>query len=226
MTNRSEEINELAAALVAAQSEFTAIPKSSENPFFKSKYAALPDVVQTASPVLAKHGLAVSQFPGFDEHGDTLTTWLLHTSGQFICESMRLHLTKQDAQGQGSATTYARRYAYMGALGLVADEDDDGNAAGKKTVHPAQRYPARTPDGNLLTEKQRDRVLAGVGKAGRRLSDVLTAIGVESIETMTVGDAVRMRDYLDAPASDVPSDLPAEEPDPELDKIAAEVFGG
>ena len=46
----SPEINELAAALVAAQAEFSAVPKGSTNPFFKSKYAALPDVVASASP--------------------------------------------------------------------------------------------------------------------------------------------------------------------------------
>ena len=59
---QSPEINELASALVKAQAEFSAVPKGSVNPFFKSTYAALPDVVATAGPVLAKHGLAVSQF--------------------------------------------------------------------------------------------------------------------------------------------------------------------
>ena len=48
----SPEINELAAALVAAQGEFGAVPKGSINPFFKSKYSAFPDVVSHSSPVL------------------------------------------------------------------------------------------------------------------------------------------------------------------------------
>ena len=72
---QSEQINELAAALVAAQAEFSAVPKESANPFFKSSYAALPDVVKHATPVLARHGLAVSQFIS---EADTLTTYLLH----------------------------------------------------------------------------------------------------------------------------------------------------
>ena len=81
----SPEINELAAALVAAQAEFSAVPKGSTNPFFKSKYAALPDVVQHAGPVLAKNGLAISQHITQDESGnDALLTYLLHKSGQFI----------------------------------------------------------------------------------------------------------------------------------------------
>jgi len=129
---QSNEINELAQALVSAQAEFSAVPKGSTNPFFKSKYAALPDVVQSASPVLAKHGLAISQFITHDESGgDALLTYLLHQSGQFMAYSMKLHMVKDDPQAQGSAVTYARRYAYMSALGLVADDDDDANSATK-----------------------------------------------------------------------------------------------
>lgn len=128
-----QENAQLSAALVAFQAEIGAVAKTSSNPFFKSKYAALPDVVQHTQPVLAKHGLAVSQTIGFwaTEHGiiDTLTTVLVHTSGETIRDTMRLHLVKDDPQAQGSAVTYARRYAYMSILGLVADEDDDGNAA-------------------------------------------------------------------------------------------------
>lgn len=130
----SPELNELATALVAAQAEFGAVPKGSVNPFFKSKYAALPDVVAHATPILSKHGLAVSQFiDGEYLGGDALVTYLLHTSGQYISHVMKLHLPKDDPQGQGSAVTYARRYAYMAALGLVADEDDDGQRASTPT---------------------------------------------------------------------------------------------
>ena len=131
---RSEDIKDLAAALVKAQGEFKAVGKSSENPFFKSKYADLASVIKSASPVLAKNGLAISQLIGITEHGESaLTTLLLHSSGQFISSTMPLILTKKDPQGQGSAITYARRYSYMAAIGLVSDEDDDGHAASKQT---------------------------------------------------------------------------------------------
>jgi hypothetical protein len=139
----STEIQELIKALVSAQSEFSAIPKDSDNPFFKSKYAALPDVVKITTPVLAKNGLAVTQLVTTNaEGGDALSTVLLHTSGQYLMDTANLHLVKTDPQGHGSAITYMRRYAYMSILGLVADEDDDGNAAS----HPKQTYtPAPAP---------------------------------------------------------------------------------
>ena len=121
-------IDQLAAALIAAQGEFAAIPKNSTNPFFKSKYADLATVVANAQPVLTKHGLAVSQHPTTLDGQPALQTILMHTSGQTIGSTMLLCATKTDPQGQGAALTYARRFAYMAVLGLVADADDDGNA--------------------------------------------------------------------------------------------------
>ena len=172
----SNDINELAAALVAAQADFDAVPKTDTNPFFKSKYAGLPTVVKSATPILTKHGLAISQFVD----GDGLTTYLLHTSGQFIAHTMTLHLIKQDPQSQGSAITYARRYAYMSALGLVADEDDDGNRAshGETKRGTSTSESVANPLNDLraaLSKKfpeSEDRQFFLEGKLGRKLSSL------------------------------------------------------
>lgn len=182
---KSQEINELALALVKAQAEFSAVPKDSVNPFFKSTYAALPDVVKTATPVLAKHGLAVSQFISQDEAGhDALITYLIHQSGQYICHTARLMLVKDDPQAQGSAVTYLRRYSYMSVLGLVADVDDDGNAASQPT-QPAYKPKAQSlPTGGItpaqskalfaiLRSRQKDikvEVIERWGKAEKELT--------------------------------------------------------
>lgn len=143
----SESVVELFKALVKAQSEFSVIPKGADNPFFKSKYAALPDVVQAATPILSRNGLAVTQLVTNINGIDGLTTVLLHESGQFISSTAPLHLVKNDPQGHGSAITYMRRYAYMSILGLVADEDDDGNAA---SYSSSQRSVAAKPQGETL----------------------------------------------------------------------------
>jgi len=137
---RSDNIAELAAALAKAQGEFQAVPRSAENPFFKSKYADLPSVVLAASPILSKHGLSVSQLPDFDGESDLLTTTIMHESGQWIEASARLHLIKQEPQAQGSATTYMRRYAYSGGIGVVTEADDDAEAASHHSTSPAQSY--------------------------------------------------------------------------------------
>lgn len=180
---QSTEINELAKALVSAQAEFSAVPKGSVNPFFKSKYAALPDVVASAGPVLAKHGLAVSQHITTNDQGaDMLITYVLHSSGQFIAHGMILHLPKSDPQGQGSAVTYARRYSYMSALGLVADEDDDGNKASQPKQAPKVKEPtALDTMRDLLSKKfeapaERKKYVEGLmGRELKSLNDLSSA---------------------------------------------------
>ena len=164
---KSQEINELALALVKAQAEFSAVPKDSVNPFFKSTYAALPDVVKTATPVLAKNGLAVSQFISQDESGhDALITYLIHESGQFICHTARLMLVKDDPQAQGSAVTYLRRYSYMSVLGLVADVDDDGNAA-SQPVQQTYKPKAQTAPAGAITQAQSKALFAILKSRGK-----------------------------------------------------------
>lgn len=130
LPNQSEEINELAAALAKAQSEIEIAGKKETNPFFKSKYADLAEIIRVSRPALTKNGLAVMQ-QIIDNDGATfLNTILTHSSGQWIKSTLRILPTKSDIQSLGSCITYNRRYAYAALLAIgVADEDDDGEAA-------------------------------------------------------------------------------------------------
>ena len=135
---KSESIKELATALASFQKEIGNVAKDATNPFFKSKYASLENVISTVKPVLAKHGLSFSQFP--DEDG--LTTTLMHSSGEYLQASAKLLLKDQTPQGHGSAITYLRRYALSAILGIATEDDDDGNAAAPP--RPATKPVART----------------------------------------------------------------------------------
>lgn len=126
--NKSDGIQELAAALVAAHAEISGVAKSAANPFFKSKYAPLDAVVESVKPPLLKHGIVIVQGVQEAEDGVAIETMLLHKSGQWLSSTLRLPASKQDAQGYGSAITYGRRYGLMAICGVPA-EDDDGNAA-------------------------------------------------------------------------------------------------
>ena len=134
----SESIKELAAALAAAQLEIENASKNSKNDHFKNRYADLAEVLNTARPVLAKHGLSVAQFPSLEANVVSVETILMHTSGEWISNVASAPLSKPDAQGVGSATTYLRRYS-LAALAGIAQEDDDGNGA----MH--QPRPAKQP---------------------------------------------------------------------------------
>lgn len=137
----TNELDKLAPALVALQGDLKPVDKSANNPFFKSKYAPLHEVMKAIQPHLAKHRLAVSQFVTNINGDSALRTILLHESGQYIEDTSPLVLAKADPQGQGSAITYARRYGVMAVLGLVADEDDDGNASVSRST-PASKETA------------------------------------------------------------------------------------
>ena len=126
---QTEEIKELAEALAKAQAEIEGARKGAENPHFRSKYADLGAVWDACREPLTKHGLSIIQQPRSADGKTYLVTRVMHSSGQWIeDDGFPLILTKEDMQGLGSATTYARRYGLMAAVG-IAPEDDDGNAA-------------------------------------------------------------------------------------------------
>ena len=131
---KSQTISELSKALVSFQSEMETIGYDANNPFFKSKYATLTNLVECSKKVLSKHGLAVTQLA---EDEGAITTVLMHTSGEYLSSKLTLKPVKDDPQGRGSCLTYARRYSYASILGLVSDEDDDGNKASNLISHEA-----------------------------------------------------------------------------------------
>lgn len=116
-------------ALAAAQGAFKPVIKTKENPFFKSVYADLSDVLAACVPALNAHGLALIQPPHRAEGQDwVLTTLLVHESGSMIEVSATIPPV-QDWQKFGSAVTYCRRYVVGGLLGVAPESDDDGNEA-------------------------------------------------------------------------------------------------
>lgn len=124
--NQSENISELSSALAKAQGEMQAAIKDSINPFFKSKYADLGSVWDAARPVLSKNGLCVIQTTEIINDKVVMVTTLSHSSGQWIKAYLPLNPTKQDSQGMGAAITYLRRYSLSAIVGVVCDDDDDG----------------------------------------------------------------------------------------------------
>lgn len=141
--NKSDKIDQLALALHKVQSEVKNPSFDSTNPHFKSKFASLVSVREAVMPVLSKHGLSVAQFPKAGDGSAGCVNLLLHHSGQWIEEECLLPLDKNNAQGAGSAITYARRYSLQAIAGVVADVDDDGNAA-SATVETAGAISATT----------------------------------------------------------------------------------
>ena len=198
---RSDSIAELSAALSKFQAEVQTVGKDAKGNF--GTYATLAAAVEAAAPVAAKHGISVSQWPEWDGDEDLLTTRLGHSSGEWEEASMRLHLVKDDPQGQGSATTYARRYAYLAALGLAPSDDDDGQRATDRVQ--AQPREVKQTSG-AATEKQIGFMLsklksAGYTTAAAQLDYVIWAVKheVPDVSSITKAEASRVIDSLVEP---------------------------
>lgn len=145
----SEQLSDLAAALSQAQGEMEAAAKDTNNTFFKSKYATLAAVREAVRNPLARNGLAVCQTLSTSENGVRVTSLLLHSSGQWIRDSLDVPVGKFDAQGVGSASTYGLRYSLQAITGIAPDDasDDDGNHATRPSgveSEPAKQ-PAKKP---------------------------------------------------------------------------------
>jgi hypothetical protein len=138
---KSESIKELLTALAKAQGKISAAKKDSTNPHFKSKYADLASCWEAIKEPLSTNGLSLSQWVSSSDKGLNLITMLGHSSGEYIYSEYSMP-SGQTSQAIGSAITYARRYALSAAVGLVADEDDDANAA---TDYQKQPKPAASP---------------------------------------------------------------------------------
>jgi hypothetical protein len=132
---QSDDIKELATNLALFQGKISSVKKDAINPYFKSKYATLDTIWNTIRKPLVDSGLSLVQTMGIsDDGGSTLSTTLLHNSGQWISGCMKLNPVKEDPQGLGSAISYARRYSMSAMLGIVVDEDDDAEATKPKST--------------------------------------------------------------------------------------------
>ena len=153
--NKSDSIKELAAAMAKAQGQIKGAIKDSANPFFKSKYADLSSVVEAIREAFTSNGLSYVQRVEPSERDEVrVATVILHASGEWLdCGFLALPVSKHDAQGFGSALTYARRYSLSAAAG-VAPEDDDGNAATKAAPKPASAKRVTQAEWESLTPDQ------------------------------------------------------------------------
>jgi len=136
----SETIKEISIALNEFQKEVEQPSKSADNPFFKSKYVPLENVISTIKKYAIPKGLSYFQDTLTKDNGEIgVQTRIMHVSGEFIeTEPLYLPNDKKNAQGAGSSITYARRYQLSAAFGIASDEDDDGNGA-SNTGNPVSK---------------------------------------------------------------------------------------
>lgn len=153
MESTQTSIGQLAKALALAQGEFKPIVKDKvvKSSSYSYRYADLASVRDAVTPALTKNGLAIVQT--FRPNGGThqyVDTLLVHSSGESISSSYQIPATGKQ-QEIGSAITYARRYSLCAILGVVAEDDDDGNAADQKQGIKVEQTVSTQAAGKLDT---------------------------------------------------------------------------
>ena len=148
---RSEQIDQLATALSKFQGSLeqpklnsTVKVKTRTGGEYSFKYADLSECKAAAKKPLSENGLAVTQLI---EDDYSLLTVLMHSSGQWISSRVKMPISEPGAQAIGSAITYAKRYAFCAILGIVADDDEDGNLSQGNTAQKQtqQKATAKQP---------------------------------------------------------------------------------
>ena len=137
---KSESILKISKALIEFRKDVKQPMKDADNPYFKSKYVPLENVVEAIDEVAPSKGLAFTQWALNDEQGRVgVATLLLHDSGEFIeYDPVFMNADKNTPQGAGSLITYLKRYTLSAIFGITSDEDDDGNQATGNKSKPKQ----------------------------------------------------------------------------------------
>ncbi len=183
----------LHTAMAVAFGEIEAATKSANNPHFKSKYADIGKVIEAIKPALIKHGLFFTQHPHPSEEGVTVETMLHHASGESVSlGSLFVPANKRDAQGFGSALTYARRYGLITAFG-VPTEDDDGNAAARGQSKESAVSPAP-----LIDDTQWALIVQLIEASKADVQAFCTAYGIGSLKELPASDFPKAKAQLEA----------------------------
>ncbi len=188
---QSETTTELAKALLSVQKLLQPATKDATNPFVKKRYASLNSIMDVCREPLISNGIWLCQYPvpvpignlGGNETGQALglVTKLTHAeSGQWQASLSVIPLPKADPQGMGSAITYARRYALSAMLGIVTEDDFDGeqNKQFPQRQQARRENPPRPPQNQNDNHNQQHMQQGNSGEL-----PMLNGVIYESIET-------------------------------------------
>lgn len=181
--------DQIFTAMAKARKTFKPVLRKSKNPFFKSKYADLAEILDATVESLSDNGLSVMQFPSMDMQGHVvIITVLGHSSGQWAEGRLPMPISKMTPQEVGSVITYGRRYSIGSLLNVASEDDDDAEAAMDRTTEKVEKAEEAF--------QQRD----GAQRAGSKLVDAAKEVFKNSGKTeKQLGDYLRVRFSAERP---------------------------
>lgn len=186
----SETTKNIFKALSEFKKDFKQPLKDADNPYFKSKYVPLENVVQSIDNIAPSKGLSYIQSTISDDNRAGVKTIIIHESGEFIeFDPLYLKADKPTAQGMGSAITYARRYSLSSAFGVASDVDDDGNEASGNTTKNSKGSKVKEPTVSeaITKAKELKQSIMDIKKVNAELVDkwILDYLEADDISKLT-----------------------------------------
>lgn len=135
------------------------------NPAFKSRYASLPEILDSVKSVAKLYNLAPHQRLGREPGHVVVITEIIHNDGTtFPAGEVAFKSDGLNPQQLASATTYLRRLCLKTAVGIETDIDDDGAAASRPM--PAKPAAPAGPWYSFLSALEAERAHAYCVKKG------------------------------------------------------------
>jgi len=185
-----KEMN-LIESLAKAQSEMTHAHFDQTNPHFKSKFASLKSVIDAVKPALNNNGIFLLQVSHPVETGVGIETIFCKGDEKLSTGIVVAPVDKANAQGLGSALTYAKRYSLAMATSISADSDDDGNAA---AANPPKNSTGRKPQSVVATVIQEEGIVVDANKRKKYVDGLIYA--------NNKGDVVGLKHLVDELSKD------------------------
>lgn len=180
--------------------------KDADNPFFKSKYVPLENVVQVVDEAMIDTGLSyIQEIEDLGEGYLMVDTIVLHESGEYmVIKGSKVKPVKNDPQSAGSAITYARRYSLSTALGIASDPDDDGNGASQQEKGKSQQKSPQKPKAQPEPEITLDAVKTALNDLVKKTngdytkisSYLLKQVGADNFNALSNQQLFEANDYI------------------------------
>jgi len=195
----------LIESLVKAQSEMTHAAFDQTNPHFKSKFASLKSVIDAIKPALNANGIFFMQVSHPLDHGVGIETIFCKADEKLSTGVVMVPVDKANAQGLGSALTYAKRYSLAMACGIAADVDDDGNDAAANP--PPPNSTGRKPQSVVATVIQEEGIVVDKKKCQEYVKGLVEAINSsddaglkELVEELSADEDMKLAVWANLPS--------------------------
>lgn len=205
-----EEIKTIQEAIAYVQKNLPTLERDADNPFAKSKYVTLDNILKHLIPLASEIGLVIMQNPITPEIQDTNGRYAylqIETTLMFKDEekTLKSYVQPIELKGNlpqifGSAVTYLKRYQLVALFGIATGEDDDAVSYNQSNMYQQQSYSNQQTKPQVDITKLNSMIAVYSSKHNMKEEDVIRNVlnsnGVQKLEDLSFGQYKRTLELL------------------------------